>query len=336
MTTRFVVDAAVLGEQSLMRGDHAVRARFPDINRTLALKWLKAGRIMIDGERASLASRAVAGSVVVVDVAELRLGPARKSPFVLLFEGENLAVLDKEAGVAMHDGPGVGGDAGVYDPNDMPLTTALADLYEVEPGFAGPSFLGRLDRPTSGLVVAAFSRAALESVEPRWKSGAMRKLYLTLVHGVVESVEDITVNLAARRAHQRGKGQVEEARTLVTPLASSAGVSLVLCELFTGRTHQIRRHLKAIGHPLVGDPRYGRRQPNAIDERAGGLLLHAWMLRQRDDVEGKNTDDDFPLPPILEAPWPPKLIEVLGSIGLNVDQCRQRALAIASKPASTV
>jgi 23S rRNA-/tRNA-specific pseudouridylate synthase len=307
------------------RADHVLRARHPAVDRGLALQLLKSGRIVVDGARADLRTQAKAGSVVVVDIAPARLGPASAPAFSVLHESDGVVIVDKRAGIAMHDGPGVGrgdDDDGDGTGGDAPLSTLLRQRFDVEADFNGPSFLGRLDRPTSGLVVAALSKAALEDIEPVWRRGEVRKEYLVVARGRTPASQLIDVPLVGRRPHQRGKGQVEEARTQVTTVAFSerAGLSVVVAELFTGRTHQIRRHLKAIGHPLVGDDRYGARGETG----ATGLMLHAWRLRRAPTATtspAATASSTWPtrLPMHIEATLPERFLQVWRDAGLDID-----------------
>lgn len=353
MTIRFVVDgvdgavdaAASTASFNAGRADHLVRARFPDVDRDFALKLLKSGRISIDGATASLKSRAHNGATVTVDIADGRLGAPRFIPYTVLHRARGLIVVDKAAGVAMHEGPGVGinnpdaaraendGDGdGDDDTGDVPLSLLLArDCAEagdvVDANF--PAFLGRLDRPTSGLVVAALTLRALHQVEPSWRQGDIRKEYLVAVTGHTDDSGLIDVPLAGRRPHQRGTGVIDEARTGYTTIARStaripghkSGISIIVAELFTGRTHQIRRHLKAIGHALVGDPRYGARD----DDGSTGLQLHAWRIRQN----AKATSwPSALLPTSIEAPWPERITTVMTAAGIDVPAALARARAL--------
>ncbi len=304
MTVRFVVEPFMLKAPAItgLRADHAVRARFPDIDRGFALRLLKDGRLRIDGKTATLALKAALGSIVVVDASAERMGPMLVPAFTVLHADRGLVVVDKTDGVAMHEGPGVG------DEDDV-LTLSLLERFAVEEGFAGPSFLGRLDRPTSGLVVVALSKDALRDVEPAWRNGRVRKEYVVVVHGKTPPEGNIVIPLAARRARLKGTGVIEEARTSFVTVASSKRASVVVCELHTGRTHQIRRHLKAIGHPILGDARYGDARRDADTATVDGLLLHAWRLRHSGEVQR--------LPPNIEAPWPERITRFVKMLGLE-------------------
>ncbi len=310
MPVQLVVDAALAGDAT--RADHIVRAHYPAVDRAYALKLLKEGRLSVGKAKATLTSTVKAGSVLTIDAPELRLGKRKVIAFTLLHRAADasIVILDKAPGIAMHDGPGVGDDND-EDGDDLPLADAIRSQFVCEGGdFRGPSFLGRLDRPTSGIVVAALSRHGLQSVEPAWRDAHVRKEYLVLVRGHTDDQFTIDIPLMGRRGHQRGKGVVEEAKTVGTTLARGEGMSLIIAELFTGRTHQIRRHMKAIRHPVVGDPRYGARG----EDGALGLMLHAWRLRRAEGVS------EWPpqLPELVETSVPRRFVDMGKTVGLDV------------------
>lgn len=311
------------------RPDHVLRARHPAVDRALALGLLKQGRIHVDGARADLRTRCAPGQSVVVDVKPERLGPIHHAPYAVLHQAEGVVIVDKAAGIAMHPGTGVPDDDDDAS-DDRPLSALLGSRFMTEAppdddnALEGPSFLGRLDRPTSGLVVAALTRAALAAIEPVWRRGEVRKEYLVIARGRPTD-QRIEVPLVGRRPHQRGKALVEEARTdirIVATTTTGPALTLLIAELFTGRTHQIRRHLKAIGHPLVGDHRYGARGDDGRD----GLMLHAWRLRRAPDVD----DARWPqvLPMTLEAPWPERHLAMVREGGVDLDAALATARAL--------
>lgn len=326
------------------RPDRVLRIRYPQVDRALALALLKQGRIVVDDQRATLQTRCRIGQRVVVLAKPERLGPAHQPAFSVLHHQGDVLIVDKAAGVAMHEGVGVGvGVGGRHDgtdekkndendddatdnnaDDDQPLSRRLQSFMPTPThpdGLVGPSFLGRLDRPTSGLVVAALSREALATIEPSWRRGDVRKEYVAIVRGRPSS-KRIEIPLVGRRPHQRGKGLVEDACTEIHVVATTTtgpALTLVVAEIFSGRTHQIRRHLKAIGHPIVGDPRYGARG----DDGAGGLMLHAWRLRRAHGV----LDAHWPavLPADVEASWPERALSLLVSGGIDVIDALQTA-----------
>jgi 23S rRNA-/tRNA-specific pseudouridylate synthase len=198
---------------------------------------------------------------------------------VLVHVEAGVCVVFKPAGMAMHTGTGVEDEADT-------LVGWVRAHAEIERDFSGPSFLGRLDRATSGLVIGALTRDGLRAVEPAWSAGEIEKGYLAIVHGRPAEGGVIDIPLAARRARHRGTGRVEEARTAFWALErpskkqspkGRSGLSLVLAFPITGRTHQLRRHFKAIGHPILGDTRYGDRSRDGA--HTGGLMLHCWRFR---------------------------------------------------------
>lgn len=316
---RFVAEAQDNG----LRPDRALRKRFPDVDRALALKLLKSGRIKVGRAVARLSTTISEGELVEIKLAADRAGAPHVEQSVVLYEGDGYVVVDKGHGLAMHEGTGV-------TEADETLRGRLASAYAIEEGFSGPSFLGRLDRATSGLVIAALSRAGLEATEPPWRRGEVEKGYLALVHGKTGEGGVIELPLAARRPRHRGTGRTEDARTRFLTLAHGKGTSLVMAFLDTGRTHQIRRHLKAIGHSVVFDPRYGDARKDRktadrteIDVESAGLMLHAWRYRHDGQLPGA--------PDPLVAQVPDRMRSVIDAEGIDVDKALKRGM-VAEPP----
>lgn len=205
----------------------------------------------------------------------------------VLFDEADVLVLDKPPGLDM-----------------VELVRAVRDAWDHEPGF--PQVMGRLDRPTSGLVVCVLSRPALEALTP-W---SVTKEYLAIVEGELRGAGVIDVPLAARSERLKGSGRVQEAKTSWRALDANQRASLLVATLHTGRTHQIRRHMKAVQHPVVGDDRYGRgrERGRGRDER-GDLMLHAWRVTH---------DGSVPIVPrVLEAPMPPRMRDACARLRLR-------------------
>lgn len=155
-----------------------------------------------------------------------------------------------------------------------------------------PSVCNRLDRNTSGIVAAGKSLAALQQLSAMFRERSLKKYYLCLVHGRVTearrisgflSKDERTNRVRVQRAGERRSPQKEEARieTEYRPLRSGDGVTLLEVHLITGKTHQIRAHLAAEGHPIIGDYKYGMRSVNDSFKREYGLstqLLHSCRL----------------------------------------------------------
>lgn len=242
-----------------------------------------------------------------------RLG--RRLPIV--FEDEAMIVIDKPAGTAVHGGSGV--SSGVIER----IRAARADLRYLE-------LVHRLDRDTSGLLMVAVRRSALRTLHADLREHRIRKVYLAIVRGRV-SASPATIRLPLHRT----LGPDGERRVVVDPQGMEAvthvrgvahgtlegvgPVSLVRIRLQTGRTHQIRVHLSASGHPLLGDPKYGDFALNRELARMGfdRLFLHAAELELRHPLDGR--------PLRFEAPWPEAFGRLLSAAGSALDGARGRA-----------
>ena len=303
----------VLTSTSPLRGDRAVRHHFPSVDRELALRFLKEGRIRRGGHVARLHDVFSPGDTVILEASAEWLGQPRVAAFSILYDAPGVIVVDKAAGVAMHEGgllASADEDEVGESSEDVPLSRLLNETVALEEGFPGVSFLGRIDRATSGLVVAATSRSTSKILNELWTSGILRKSYLVVVHGKTLPEGKIDVPLAARRGARKGTGVIEEAITLYRSLAHGEGISLLLATLVTGRTHQIRRHMKAIRHPVVGDARYGDKKRDAKRQKVNGLMLHSWKLENDDEKVAAL------LPKRIAAAWPTRIREFLDANGI--------------------
>jgi 23S rRNA pseudouridine1911/1915/1917 synthase len=266
-------------------------------------------RLIADG-RLTLDGQAVKANTVVEPGAELRLEvppptPAEpraqpEIPVDVVYEDDDLLIVDKPAGLVVHPAAGHA---------DGTLVNALLGRGEdlAPGGIAGvqrPGIVHRLDRDTSGLLMVARSDAAQASLQAQLKARRVKKTYLALVSGAVAAA-------VGRIEAPIGRDPGRRTRMAVTPDGRSsttgyrvrerfAGWTLLELDLVTGRTHQIRVHLEAIGHPVAGDPLYGtgtsRRGPDGL----GRLFLHAWRLELTGPTSGRLIRAESPLPPELE------------------------------------
>jgi 23S rRNA pseudouridine1911/1915/1917 synthase len=205
---------------------------------------------------------------------------------------DRLAVVDKPAGLVVHPAPGVRG------PTMVDLLAGILGGGEAE----RPGIVHRLDKDTSGLLVVARDPDAHRRLAAMVKARELRRTYLALVEGRPRSRSG-TIDAplgrdyrapAKRAAGGRGRRQAVTRFTVVEALS---GAALLEVDLETGRTHQIRVHLAAIGHPLIGDPRYGR--PGALG--LARQFLHSARLGFRHPFTGDELDLRSPLPADLEA-----------------------------------
>jgi 23S rRNA pseudouridine1911/1915/1917 synthase len=219
-------------------------------------------------------------TVTVPDPEPLALTP-EPIPLDILYEDEDLLVLNKPAGLVVH--PGAGRATGT-------LVHALLAHCRDLPGIGGverPGIVHRLDRETSGVMVVAKSETAHASLSAQFKNRVVRKRYLALVHGAVRQEAGRIEAAIGRREDDRKRMGVRarggrEARTAYRVLRRLPDMTLVEASLETGRTHQIRVHLAHIGHPVIGDAVYAGRRGRQF-AASGGLrprrqMLHAWRL----------------------------------------------------------
>jgi len=233
-------------------------------------------------------------------------------PFTILFEDRHLLVLDKPAGLVVHPAPGH--EAGTL------VNALLAHCGDSLPGIGGerrPGIVHRLDRDTSGVMVVAKTETALATLSAAFAARDIERAYLALVWGIPAPPQGEIEGAIGRDTRDRkrmalvthgGKAALTRYRTL---RVFHAAASLLECRLATGRTHQIRVHLSARGHPVVGDPVYLRRIPaisRTVPEPARGLLmdfprqaLHAATLGFRHPATGAELRFETKLPADFEA-----------------------------------
>jgi 23S rRNA pseudouridine1911/1915/1917 synthase len=290
-TLRFRVAEADAGERL-----DRVLAQRPEIgSRSLAEELLREGAVRVDGKARAKSHRVEAGALVEAELPPPAPPPAPEPVSVpVLYQDEDLLVLDKPAGLAVHPGAGSGG------------RTLLGQLLSL--GAAGgpdpqrPGVVHRLDRDTSGLLVVARSERAYAALSQAIRRREVERRYLALVRGHPLSRKGrIDAPLGRdRRVRTRRSLDTDEPREAVThfELLETAGEHALLeVRLETGRTHQIRVHLAAIGLPVAGDPQYG--VPG--DLGLARQFLHAHRLRFRHPVTGEQLAFESPLPPDLAA-----------------------------------
>ncbi len=274
------------------RLDVAVAARL-GISRAAAQKRIEAGLVTVDGvvrpKRHVLRGGEDVQVAAAPEVERPAVEPAR---FEVAFEDDHLVVVDKPAGVVVH--PGVGRDDGT-------LVQALAGRVAGGTDPLRPGVVHRLDRDTSGLLVLARDEQAWFALSEQIRRRDVVREYAALVDGHPPArTGTIDAPLGRdRRVRTRMSSDTDDPRDAVTHfevVEAFEGASLLRVRLETGRTHQIRAHLLAIGHPVLGDPEYGK--PLAGLSRQ---FLHAGRLAFTHPVTGEPLDLESPLPPDLQA-----------------------------------
>jgi 23S rRNA pseudouridine1911/1915/1917 synthase len=217
----------------------------------------------------------------------------------VVHEDADVLVIDKPAGLVVH--PGAGNVSGTLVHGLVSRYPEIATVGEPD----RPGIVHRLDRDTSGLLVVARTEAARARLVADLAARRVERIYLALVHGSPESDAGLVDAPVGRSARQPTKMTVtergREARTAYEVLQRwpDPGCSLLRCRLETGRTHQIRVHLAAIGHPVVGDDTYdgGRKRPVAVPR----LFLHATRLAFTHPTTGEPMQFESPLPADLQS-----------------------------------
>ena len=253
------------------------------------IKWLEDG-ILVDGVRVNTRFVPRAGQVLSVRLSD----PERRSgivpapgPLDLIYEDEDLVVLNKAPGVPVHPGPGH------FDDTICNFLLYYYDSVGIE---ADAHPVHRLDRGTSGLLAVAKHAHAQEVLKNQLHTAAFRREYLAVCRGApspAAGVVDAPLgpkpgSLVEQMVRPDGK----PARTRYETLAVYGGRALLRLELDTGRTHQIRVHLAHLGHPLLGDFLYGTEDPDLIPRPA----LHSWRLALRHPITGKELLFTAPVP----------------------------------------
>ena len=275
----------------------AALATVPEVSsRAAAQRLLEAGRVTVDGRRRPKRHRLRSGERLVADLdvpADLSVDPEAAAPHGIIFEDEHLIVVDKPAGVVVH--PTRGHATG---------TLAQALAAQASGGqSARPGIVHRLDRDTSGLLVVAKSDPVHRALADLIRDRALRREYRALVDGRPDAVSGTIDAALGRDRRQRTlvstrTDRPREARTHFRRLETLPRSTLLEVRLEIGRTHQIRAHLAAIGHPVLGDRSYG----GAASDRLGlrRQFLHARRLAFTHPVTGDAMDLVAPLPEDLD------------------------------------
>ena len=308
----------VAAEETGERLDRVLAARVADLSRSRHKALILAGRVAIDGATIrDPGHRVNAGGTIMVDVPpadEAGVGP-ENIPLKVVFEDDELIVIDKPAGLVVH--PAAGNWSGTL------VNALIAHCGESLSGVGGvrrPGIVHRLDKDTTGLMVAAKTdrahRALSRQFADHGRTGPLRRGYLAFVWGVPDRPRGTIDKPIDRHPRARDKMAVRaggrEAVTHWEVLERYPGLdgtpvaSLLACRLETGRTHQIRVHLAAIGHPLLGDDVYGagfKTKASQLGQEARAALaalgrqaLHAYLLAIEHPSQGNDLEFRSELP----------------------------------------
>lgn len=285
--------APVTSEETGQRLDKWLSARLPELSRTRIKALIEQGLVTSAGATIADASakvKAGQGVTVAVPPDQPAEPEAQDIALAVVYEDDDLIVIDKPAGMVVHPAPG--------SPDQTLVNALLAHCGESLSGIGGvrrPGIVHRIDKDTSGLLVVAKNDRAHHGLSEQFAAHSLERAYKALVWGMPNPLRGEIEGAIGRSPQDRKKmaivshgGKHAHTRYHMIRTFAAGTVSLVECRLSTGRTHQIRVHMTSIGHPLVGDQTYGRSRAaklKAIPEPARTELagfprqaLHAYLL----------------------------------------------------------
>jgi 23S rRNA pseudouridine955/2504/2580 synthase len=291
------------------RLDRVLRRALSGCSLSLIHRLLRQGRVSVDGKSAAPSQRIKAGALITVDAViphvpdtarrEAGLPSQTAALPPILWQGGGLIVFNKPEGLAVHGPGGLDGMVRAFLAGSPPSLSFR------------PGPLHRLDKPSSGLIVFSTGIEGARRFSALLREQRLKKYYLAVVEGRAAKdalwQDELFRDKAAQKTFTAKPGEGKTALTKVSPLAvtppgAGEACTLLLAEITTGRTHQIRAQAAAHGHPLVGDLKYGAR---SLSGGKRGFLLHAWKLELRETSPELSAG----LPPSITAPPPAAFLE---------------------------
>ncbi|MER2225423.1 MAG: RluA family pseudouridine synthase [Carnobacterium sp.] len=285
----------IINEES-GRLDKVLTDLLPSITRSHIQQWIKEGNVSVNGEKLKANYKVQSGDEIAIIEPELVSLEvlAEDIPIEIVYQDEDVVVVNKAQGMVVH--PSAGHQTGTLVNALMHHITDLSGIN----GTIRPGIVHRIDKDTSGLLMVAKNDAAHEKLAAQLKDKTSLREYIALVHGVIPH-EKGTIDAPLGRSKQDRKKQdiIDGGRAAVTHftvLERFKDFTLVSLKLETGRTHQIRVHMKYIGYPLAGDPIYGPRK--TLEGK--GQFLHATTLGFKHPTSGEFLTFEAPLPKLFE------------------------------------
>lgn len=268
-----MIELTVPNEYAGQRLDRYLAQALPQFSRSRLQALIRAGEVQLRGKAARIRETVRSDDTVTVTIPPIKQidAEAEEIPLEILFEDEDLLVLNKPAGLVVH--PGAGNQTHT-------LVNALLHHCSSLSGIGGklrPGIVHRLDKETSGCLAVAKNDAAHQDLARQFAEREVKKIYLALVAGSLKRTRGTIDAPIGRHPLQRKKMAVQPAKGRIAKtdyrvLKTVGDASLLECAIHSGRTHQIRVHLHHIGHPVVGDSLYGKKIA------APRQMLHAWKL----------------------------------------------------------
>lgn len=284
------------------RLDLFLREKIKNLSRAQIQKVIKEGKVLVNGQPVKASHKLKLGDLVEFSYeehpAETGLKP-EKIDFEVIYEDDQILVINKPSGLVVHPGAGI---------RSGTLVNGLLACYPEISGVGSPARPGivhRLDKETSGLMVVARTQAAYQSLRQQFEDRTVKKTYLALALGRFKEKKG-TIDLPiGRHVHHREKISVRTRKPKIAithyeVLEEFKETTFLALKPVTGRTHQLRVHLSATGHPLAGDSRYGG-SGQKQRKKCARLFLHAWKLSFEHPATGERLEFECPLPSELEA-----------------------------------
>lgn len=290
------------------RIDQFLATRLPELSRSRIQALIKSGDILLNDGKAKAKQSINSGDSISVNIPEPEAAEAQPQdiPLKVIYEDEHIIVINKAHGMVVH--PAAGNADGT-------LVNAL--LYHCQGQLAGiggverPGIVHRLDKDTSGCIIAAKNDAAHQSLSSQFANRTTEKRYLTVVQSPPNKKSDSIFTHIGRHPVNRMKMAVVNpgsGKTAITDYKvlyqADDGTCLILCDLHTGRTHQIRVHMAHLGTPILADPIYAK--PARQGVQTGRLMLHAWQLVIDHPLTGERMSFQSELPDEY-LPWTDKV-----------------------------
>jgi 23S rRNA pseudouridine1911/1915/1917 synthase len=283
----------VSSEQTRRRLDQVLAEALPAFSRARLQTLIRDGFVLLNGKQPRPRDLVRTGDIAELREPELEKVEAQPEQIKLdvIFEDDDLLVLNKPAGIVMH--PGAGHQAHTL------VNALLAHCHNLS-GIGGkerPGIVHRLDKETSGALVVAKNDVTHRDLSSQFAARTMSKIYLALVAGILRKTSGVIDKAIARHPVHRqrmsiARRQGRSAKTEYRVLRSGDEISLVECTLHSGRTHQIRVHLHHLGHPVLGDKLYGGKRAGDYSRQ----MLHAWKLAFRHPRSGTEMSFEAPVP----------------------------------------
>ncbi len=279
--------------------------------RSQAKAWIDAARVVVDGQSRKAGFLLGGGESVAIEEPESnpRAPEPEDLPLRILYEDEDIVAIDKPPGIVVHPAPG--SRRGTIVNALLHRKLVVAGTNDERPGI-----VHRLDKETSGVLVVARTARAHATLARAFHDRLVKKTYLAIVLGTPRAATGTIDWSIGRHPHERQRMSIRSRRprpasTRYAVVESFAALSLVRAEPETGRTHQIRVHLAALGHPVLADPLYGARKGRALPRSGVGRdfarqALHAAAIEFAHPASGARL--------CLEAPLPPDMASLLGAL----------------------